>query len=533
MAKTDIEEIKSRIKDAIAKMKTKSVDADGVAVTDEIKKRGRTDKVAKKKIEELQPEISKKLKLKESIAKKLMKKKIMEAREDAETAKLMKKLGIAESYSDIYAEEDDLDLTVDNNDTDTEAKEVIAEADEENTEENTEETTEENTNEESDEQNIEDEIVDETPTEETETAEEGTESEETTEDTESEENPEDKDAIFDSEEKLPDSEKTENPDDVDEIIHDLLESINVSVDYNNNKVEITGDDSTATTAEPTTEIDSFDFVDFDKEDSEDIDKSADEDVEEAEDEEEEMKESLNNLVKTFGDKYPKVFNESTLKALAEMVEKYSEAKAKVKSTKKIASIVKKVNTYMESVKAEFIKQNMQKLNEAVSLDRKEKVIKKIKALIERKMANDKASKLNESKTKKTIKILAMKNRRLESDVEKLSETNGKLKKILRKQNLMERKRIEAEKRKMMKEAAEKRKAEKMTETKTTNPVSIVRKPVRRSDRTLTLEGIKKAVINRKETKLTDEEIENLKNPTIETESIDMSQFEKYIYDNNK
>jgi hypothetical protein len=514
--KTD-EVLAKRIKDSIEKMKMRKQNQKGVwDTTEEIEERGRTDHVRKDMIKKHLPSH---VEMKEAKLRRKMRKNLLESRREDLDIELMKKYGLLEDN------EEELEVKEDNP-----TEKVVDEKEEILNEDETEETTEEITDETTDTT----ETPEETPAE-TETT-ETTETQETTENTDSENDeeqekqvaPEDEKAIFDTEDKLDDIENpADETEDIDQIISNLLktEGLKINVDMENSKVEIEE-------TEKKDESSNFDFVEFTDEKSEVLDTDADKEVEESEKQLDEIEESIDKLVKAFGTAYPKIFNESTLKQLRAVINMFSEAKAKKVIAERNAVIVKKVDAYMESVKADFIKKNANKLTEAVKSARRNNAIEKLEKLIEKKLASENAEKelaeMKESsektakRAKRAIKVLNYENKKLREEAKKLMESLKDAKKQL----------ILAEKKMKLVESRKPEEVKVVREQKAeTQKFEKLQKPVRRSDGVLTVESIKRAIQERKQEELTEDEIEDMRtsDDSYNGEVVDMEQFEKHIY----
>lgn len=575
-------ETKKRTDDAIAKMKTKRVNHRICDVADEIETRGRTDHrddTGEKKYLNKNRNIKKENKSAKRSGKFVNEEidfdidDIFQGRDSipaSEAIRKLKDLGYSfNENQDIYDEEekeldgeeilteDDGDMTFveDEDDMLTEEDEAPAEESEEENpdDEETEEDSFEFDEEPADSENP-DENMEETETDE-ETVEEETPRDETGESEEQ---------VWTNEDDLSNVEASNaNIDDVDSIIDNILDTSNKmenecrKITKENFNINIDADGRVTIEDRPSeseTTINDLKLseiakelgiADVDDSNTLDADEDMDEVVDQAEENEKMIGEQVQNMVKMFGKKYPKVFNESTIKKLGKIVEMYAEAKAKTKAFKKISKSIKSVDAYMMNMTNKFIKENKDKIVAAYDSKRKTAALEKVATLIEKKIASDKkVNALVETNTEMKRAINRMLKEKKERDakdtlekkkslffeavknfdkdnkrrVEKLIE-NYKTKDI----NTFTSKLNEAVQYVFKKYVMEKKENPTIDEKK---KIVTSQKAVRRSDGILSLESIQEAVKNRKELPLDENDVIAESN---DSEAMDISKYEKYIY----
>ena len=354
-------------------------------------------------------------------------------------------------------------------------------------------------------------------------------------------------------------EDVEQSDDIDDIISNLLQSENIEIDVDAEKgtVKVTdtakGDEKgvdkvkgdielVADDAEKGPEGDiSEDFVD------DNLDLELENDLEESMEEEKVVKDQLEEMLSKFSKTYPKIFNESFTNKLGLIVEMYTKAKAKTIATQNIGKVVKSVDLYMEGIEKKFKNENKKALDEAIDTRKKEQLLASVKNLIESKLGKVQTN-VGSKKVELALKMLYVENK-------KISTTNGKLKASLfnmktnfifetKTKTFSTKERVAISKLledydfkttkdfQMKLESAidivrsidKKNKKSKINESRIQKTRSI-NKPIKRTDGTLTLEKVRKAIRKRKAEKIN----ENVdKNNDNDVEEVDMEQFEKHI-----
>lgn len=374
----------------------------------------------------------------------------------------------------------------------------------------------------------------------------------------------DEEASFDVEENPEDFANDEDvsaDDDIDSIISDLLkqEEIELNVDAEKGKVTITdkaeGEDKGVGAVKGDIELIGDEEIEEPVEEEEivsdeEITEEMENDLNVAVDEEKVVKEQLDEMLKTFGKTYPKIFNEQFINKLGLIVEMYTNAKAKVQAAGKINKVVDSIDLYMEQVEANFIKENKKKLDEAADISRKEKLLTAVKTLLESKLGKTAPVK-NDKKLEDAIKKLYNENKKLTESNKLLREsifvyktnklfenaTKGfdpQIKKSIA--SLLEgfdfnntrefKSKLDAavEVAKNMKSKSEKEVKTLRESVDKERRVLKRQRPVRRSDRTLSTETIKEAIKKRKM-----ELIKEGEGDKGEKSDINFDEMEKYIY----